>query len=93
MDIAGGWRLYHSECVHCRQYSAVAGVERLQRHESRCAFVRAVVDNGLEGASHSRERGEPGLYRHAPMAFQRRGRGTHEDDFEQYSARQVRHTR
>ena len=37
--------------------------------------------------------GEPGLYRHAPMAFQRSGRGTHEDDFEQYSARQVRHTR
>ena len=39
----------------------------------KISFVRAVVDNGLEGASHSRERGEPGLYRHAPMAFQRSG--------------------
>jgi hypothetical protein len=25
MDIGGGWRLYHSECIRCRQYSAVTG--------------------------------------------------------------------
>ncbi len=55
-------------------------------------FVRADMDNGLEGSPHSRERVEPGPYRHAPMAFHRSGRGTHEDHFQQYSARQVRHT-
>ena len=27
---------------------------------------KALTSNGLEGSSHSRERGEPGLYRHAP---------------------------
>ncbi len=58
----------------------------------KISFVRAVMDNGLEGSSHSRERGEPGLYRHAPMAFQRSGRGTHQIYFQQCSARQVRHT-
>ena len=35
--------------------------QRLQRHKGRRAFVRADMDNGLEGSPHSRERGEPGL--------------------------------
>ena len=33
--------------------------------QSRRAFVRADMDNGLEGSPHSRERGEPRAYRHA----------------------------
>src|SRR5262249_30534257 len=52
-----------------------------------------IVLPGLEGSSHSRERGEPGLYRHAPMAFHRRGRGAHEIHFQQCSGRQVRYAR
>ena len=32
-------------------------------------------------------------YIDTPMAFHRSSRGTHEDDFQQYSARQVRHSR
>ena len=34
-------------------------------------FVRAVVDNGLEGSPHSRERSERRLYGYAAMAFPR----------------------
>ena len=56
------------------------------------SFARE-MDNRLEGSSHSRERGEPGLYRYASMAFHRSGRGTDEGHFQHYSARQVRHTR
>jgi NAD(P)-dependent dehydrogenase (short-subunit alcohol dehydrogenase family) len=58
------WRLYHPERIDRRQQRV--GVEQcLQRHESRGAFVRADMDHGFEGAPHSRERGEPGLHRHA----------------------------
>src|SRR5262249_14406948 len=41
-------------------------VLRLHRSKSRCAFVCADMDDGLERSSHSRERGESRLYRHAP---------------------------
>jgi len=61
----------HPECVHRRQSSDRAGVECVQRHQSRRAFVRADMDDGLEGSTYSRERGEPGLHRYAPMAFPR----------------------
>jgi len=40
-----------------------AGKWCLQRHESRCAFVRPDMDNGLEGSSHSSERSEPRRHR------------------------------
>jgi NAD(P)-dependent dehydrogenase (short-subunit alcohol dehydrogenase family) len=47
----------------------------------------------LKGSPHSRERSEPRVYRHAPMAFHRSGGATLEDDVRQYSARQARHIR
>lgn len=40
MDIAGGWRLYHSECVHCRQYSAVTGGMFIARQNPLCDHLR-----------------------------------------------------
>jgi len=40
------------------------------------------MDYGLKGSPYSRERGEPGLCRHAPMAFHRSGRGTDEGHFQ-----------
>ena len=40
MDIAGGWRLYHSECVHCRQYSAVTGGVFIARQNPLCDHLR-----------------------------------------------------
>jgi NADP-dependent 3-hydroxy acid dehydrogenase YdfG len=50
------------------------------------AALRRSRDNGLENSPHSRERGEPGLYRQGrrarALAFRRSGRGTHEDHFQ-----------
>ena len=37
----------------------------LQRHQGRRALVRSNMDHGSEESPHSRERGEPGLHRHA----------------------------
>jgi NAD(P)-dependent dehydrogenase (short-subunit alcohol dehydrogenase family) len=51
-----------------------------------------VASKGLPDWSVSRERGESRLYRHAPLAFHRRGRATHEYPFQGRSIRQVRYT-
>ena len=39
-------------------------MECLHRHQGRRAFVRADMDDGLEGSPHSRQRREPRLHRH-----------------------------
>ena len=40
MLTGGGWRLYHSECVHCRQYSAVTGGVFIARQKPLCVRLR-----------------------------------------------------
>jgi hypothetical protein len=61
---AGGWHLDHSQCVRCG-HPWEGGERRRKRYKGRGALVRARVDNGLEGAPHSRERREPRPSRHA----------------------------
>jgi len=68
-------------------------VERVQRHQGRRALVCEDMNDGPQESPHSRQRGEPGLHRHTRVACHRSGRAALEDDVEQYSGRQARHTR
>jgi NAD(P)-dependent dehydrogenase (short-subunit alcohol dehydrogenase family) len=71
--------------------------QRLQRHQSRGAVVRADMDDGLEGPPDPGERGEPGLDRHprAERAARLLGNrpATPQDDLQRRSARPLRHPR
>src|SRR5207247_638435 len=59
-----GWRLDHPERLH-RGQQRPAGEQRLCRHQSRGAFVRAHLDDGPERPPHPRERHQPRLDRYA----------------------------
>jgi NAD(P)-dependent dehydrogenase (short-subunit alcohol dehydrogenase family) len=57
------------------------------------AFVRADVDNRPQGPQYPCECAKPRFHRHAPMACLSRRGAIHEDPFQYYSDRQVRHCR
>ncbi len=66
----------------------------LNRHQSRCPFSCANLDNRLEGSPHPRECAEPRLYRHGAMAFSNRcGDAREHNVLRHCAARQVRHSR